>query len=430
VTVRTEVSALGSGNDGRVTVDACVVEGQIDERISVGTCGGGAARVLRLAPAGRVAVPENAVITPNCAPARDWRRGRDDDDDDRGRGRWRDRDEDEAPAPVPDGGETEAEPCVIVTCQDPNDRIEEPPPDDPNTPEDESDVEIEPADAVACPRAEGGEPNSAGAIDPDRELARNEMIMRPAVGTATLEHVVTGDRIGPLTLTAGRASFAGVAPGRYRAIIDAPGATRIWRSKSLPSSGAVLVEPGVHTRAVRVFRPEPTGVLRLRFRTHDWSNDLEPSWVDGWPEYVNGVLTDMAWTERLCLVPRPLGRLVRADVPCFDVPRTQAAVAFTAPGIEPGMYEARVSNEWYSGFWWAEETSGFIFVGEDGSMAWRDDTSDGSGSVLPTISNSLCSDQRRQIIRGVGAALCYPPYDGPAWVPGRVLPTLCGGGTQ
>lgn len=357
---------------GRVTVNACLVLNQVDERAAAGDCTG-ASSAADLIPPGALDTTSRTTIRNTCQGIT-TRTGSDKRD------------------------------CVPYKCAE------------------EAIAQPNPGLLKPC-AAHGGWSQKIFSYPWSGELT--SMRLGPARGRVTLQEV-RGTRTFSQPLRGGTAQFRGLPVGSYRVVYSTPG-YRQWKSKSVPSSNIVAVEAGLNSRAVLMFRPTARGRVNIKVRSVDSSG---PPWMmRNLTGYV-GITKDgrivEGGTERLYLVPAPQGRLLQRDKPYADVVRSSSTTEFRFTNVEPGLYSFELSDTGYNSFKSVSNTAGFIYVFPNGTAYY------GESSQAPEYVNGLCATDVRD--RWVAGGPIADPDTGVIWepqpctLPGGPSPPSGGGG--
>lgn len=342
VTIHAELNPQVRMVSGRVTVDACRAENQVDERMPIADCYAASSWTDLLPP-------------PTLDMTTDQRIGRTCDGNGSSAGAD-DRD------------------CVAFKCAD--------------------------SDIAAMGRGRGAACESyPGWTPPNQWPARVHEFSRvhlvPVEGSVQLRHIPTGDVYGPVTFNQGRAQFKNLPVGDYQVLPNVIGGDRRWRSKSVPSEDTVTVEAGLNSRAVLVYRPLATGAISIPVRSEDRSIPWAPVPYEGWADINDyGALTDHAQPRKICLVPVPKGRLLMDEIPCIEVPRSTSTTSFEFTGVEPGLYSVELSNDDYTKFMSLDGTAGFMFIPASGPPTYSL-----TGTEIEYV-QGLCAKYVRQTVEG------------------------------
>lgn len=340
VTMQQETNPTSRVLTGRVTINACLVLNQIDERAAAGDCTG-SAQAAPLVPPGGLDTSSRATTYRSCT------------------------------GPVGSSG-GDGRDCGAFKCS--NFRLARP----------------NPGLVTPCEQHSGW---SQSIFSQPWAVNFTRMLLGPARGTVTLRRQTDGYRKS-VRLDSGTAHFRDMPFGTYDVLFDVPGYER-WRSKSVPSSGAVAVEPGLNSRAVLMYRPAATGRVDVRVRSVDASR---PPWeirnltgyvkIDEWGRIIQG------GRERIYLVPVPQGRLLRRDMPFIEVPVSSSTQWFRFTKVPPGLYSFELADENYVSFKHVQNTAGFIYVGTNGATYYGDRQR--LQGRTPEFVNGLCARYVRE----------------------------------
>ncbi len=319
--VRSEYNPSIRVQSGRVSVDACRAVNQVDERVAIGDCTGGPS-ASNLLPPPTLDTSSASAIRGTCDGPRNLLRGSDDRD------------------------------CVAFKC---------------------ADWEIAAMSSHGLDQECSTHP---GWTRPSNWLPNGhsngpyftKMTTRPVTGSIRLRSVRTGRTYGPVGLVSGRAEFRDLPVGEYEVLANVDGSSRLWRSKSVPSTQRVAVEAGLNSRAVLVFRPQATGRVVVPVRSLDGSIPWDPRPLTGWVSIdKSGNVVQSNARVKLCLVPVPQGRLIGQEIPCGRFPQRSSTTEFTFTGVEPGLYAATISDGSYNSFLPISGTAGFLWVRPNGT---------------------------------------------------------------
>lgn len=344
-TIRAELNPSIRMQTGRVTIDACIATNQSDERMPIASCAGSTDRT-KLLPPGPLNMTSTNSINGTCDGPVSQEKGSDERD------------------------------CIAYKCADP-------------------DITAMPGQGnVGCASMPGWEPPSQW---DQSERDQTSVVMSPAQGSVTLKSTRTGRVFGPITLQSGRATFLDMPVGEFEVTTSIRGTAIPWRSKSVPSTGLVAVEPGLNSRAVLLFRPPPTGRVKIEVSSIDVTKPWQPVPYPGLVSLEpDGTLVDSGSTVKICLVPAPQGRLVDAEVKCIQVARSTSTVVFNFTDVEPGLYTAYLGDPTYNDFYPLSGTAGFLWVPEGGEA-----TGSKGAPTKITYVNSMCaSDVRKAMVAG------------------------------
>jgi hypothetical protein len=224
------------------------------------------------------------------------------------------------------------------------------------------------------------------------------VVTKPAVGSIRLRNVKSGRVYGPVQLNgSGRANFTKMPIGEYQVLPSISGSNRLWKSKSVPSTQRVSVEEGINSRAVLVFRPNPTGRVTVPVRSVDGSIPWALRPLTGWVSIDrSGNVQQSNSPVEICLVPVPQGRLAKEDIPCQRFAQRSSTTAFNFTGVEPGLYSAQLSLNGYQSFISMNGTAGFIWVPEGGQQITKLNNSSATFEFV----NGLCAKYVRQRVVG------------------------------
>jgi hypothetical protein len=237
------------------------------------------------------------------------------------------------------------------------------------------------------------------------------MRLVPANGTVVLR----GDngRTYRQRLVNGTATFTqpnDLPVGRYTVSLNIPG-YRSWKSKSVPDEGIVGVEPGLTSRAVLMFRPNARSTVRVKVKSIDSSG---PPWMQRiLPGYVSidrdGSIIQ-GGTERILLLPVPVGRILEKEVPFTDVRLSTSTTEFVFRNVEPGLYSFQLTDRSFTAYKTVSNTAGFVYVFADGRPPYY-----GEAASAPEFINGLCAkDVRAGWVAGGPIA---DPTTGTIWRP-------------
>ncbi|MCW2927683.1 MAG: hypothetical protein JWM86_1651 [Thermoleophilia bacterium] len=322
--IQQEVNPTNRVVTGRVTVSGCIVTNQVDERIAAGDCNGSGYAAPLQPPANFDA---NRPASSCSTPS------------------------------FSDGGANRD--CLAFKCANP-----------------------QWANAVR------GQCQAQGAwrsTSPRDEFSSIRVV--PAQGTVRLRR--GGRTYGPYRLAAGTVTVKNLPVGRYAIDMDVTnGSSRLWRSKSVPSSGQIAVEAGLNSRAVLMFRPAARGTVRIDIDGIDSSIPWAPRTFDGYTEIDKWGNTINGGTDTVRLVPVPKGRLLWRDTASVTVQQTLSTRAFVFTDVEPGLYSYELADPTYTYFKQVTNTAGFIYVYPDGRVYY------GVGAV-PKWINGMCAQYVR-----------------------------------
>lgn len=321
---------------GRVTVDACYMTNQVDERIPIADCYGQTSITRQLPPPGLDTSSTGSIAT-SCRP------------------------------PTGAVGSDNRD-CVAYKCAD-------------------STIATTPALAAGCSSYPGWKPPTSLAV------FFTTVVMEPAKGSITLRDVKPPyTRYGPVALNRGRADFKNLPIGEFDVVPSITGSNRLWRSKSVPSTQRVTVEAGINSRAVLVFRPKATSTVSVPVRSVDGSVPWSPRNLTGWVSIDdNGAVRPPSTVPvEICLVPVPQGRLVSEDVPCGKFTQQASTTHFTFRNVEPGLYSAELSYDGYKRFLHMSGTAGYVWVTGTGVITKLN----GSTAAFEHV-NGLCAKNVR-----------------------------------
>ena len=316
--VQSEFNPSVRVQSGRVSVDVCRVVNQVDERVAIGDCTGGAS-TSDLLPPPTLDTTNTTTIRRTCDGPRNTMRGSDERD------------------------------CIAFKCAD-------------------REIAAMPSRGLdqECTTFPGWTPPSNW---PGIGSFFTKMATTPARGNVSLRSVKTGRVYGPRPIVSGRAEFKDLPVGEYIVNANVSGSDRLWRSKSVPSTQRVAVEAGLNSRAVLLFRPRATGRVTVPVRSVDASIPWYPRELQGWVTIDrSGNLIQSNQPIKLCLVPVPQGRLVGEDIPCAKFPQRSSTTEFVFPNVEPGLYSAQISDGSYNSFMSLSGTAGFMWVKENGGV--------------------------------------------------------------
>lgn len=332
-------------SSGRVTVDACRAMNQVDERLQIGDCYA-TTNILDQLPPPALDTSNNGSIQNTC----------------------------DGPASTLIGSDERD--CTAFKCAN-------------------ADIaKANPGLKTPCSSYPGWkDPNSWNFL----QRMFTKVVTQPVTGSVRLKNVTTGTIYGPITFNAGRADFKGLPIGEYEVLPNVNGSSRLWKSKSVPSSQVVAVEAGINSRAVLVFRPQPTGHVTVPVRSLDSSIPWDPRALPGWVHIDDwGNVQQSPQPVEICLVPVPQGRLVGSDIPCRKFKPLSSTTEFHFPNVEPGLYSAQLSTQGYTRFMSLSGTAGFIWVPEGGGEIEK---LNNSGAPFEFV-NGLCAKFVRQTVVG------------------------------
>lgn len=354
-TIQQETNPTIRVQTGRVTVNACLVTNQVDERAAAGDCTG-SARSADLLPPGALDTSSSTRIRQTCVGT--------------------------VSMSGSDQRDCTAYKCAEKAIASPNPGLVQP-----------------------CAAHDGWDPSIFSGNWSEQFTS---MMLAPASGSVVLRNRADG-RTWSKPLNSGTAQFTDLPVGIYQVQFVPPG-YRPWRSKSVPSSGDVAVEAGLNSRAVLMYRPVGRATVRVKVRTVDGSG---PPWVARTlPGYVSlapdGSIMQ-GGREEIRLVPVPQGRLLDADKPATMVVQSTSTTEFVFRNVEPGLYSFELSDPAYRSFKPLQHTAGFIYVFPNGSVFT------GFTSQLPEFVNGTCAKNVRDAWVANGPV--RDPVSGQVWVP-------------
>lgn len=341
VTIRAELNPQVRMVSGRVTVDACRAENQIDERMPIADCYA-TSSWADLLPPPTLDTTTDQRIRQTCDGPQGSRGGDNRD-------------------------------CIAFKCAD-------------------TEIASMRSRGASCESYPGWKPPNQW---PAHVHSFSRVRMVPVQGSVRLRHVESGTVYGPQPFNAGRAQFKNLPVGDYEVLPTVSGGDRLWRSKSVPSTGIVTVEAGLNSRAVLVYRPLATGAISIPVNSVDRSIPWAPVPYPGWVDIDdNGVITEGTQPVEVCLVPVPKGRLLTSDVPCIQVPRSSSTTEFRFENVEPGLYAVELSKGGYTRFMDLDGTAGFMFIPETGPP-----TTSLTGTQIEYV-EGLCAQNVRETVVG------------------------------
>lgn len=323
---------------GRLVINACVVVNQIDERVAPGDCSSG--------PASADVLPPAKLDTTNSSTIQNTCRGN---------------------SGITGSGQRD---CTSYKCSE------------------ESIARPNPGLVSPCSSHAGWNGNVFAHPFSD-DFTR--MRIQPASGTVVLR--AEDGTVYRKRLVNGTAVFSqpnDLPVGRYRVTLNVPGYLP-WKSKSVPDDGMVGVEAGLTSRAVLMFRPRARSTVRVNVHSVDSSG---PPWLQRFlPGYVklseSGAIIQ-GGTERILLMPVPVGRIRSSEVPYVDVRLSTSTTQFVWRNVEPGLYSFQLTDPGFTAYKSVSNTAGFVYVFADGRPPYYGESSEPAEWV-----NGLCAKDVR-----------------------------------